>query len=57
MKCENLFCLYEENGNCILDKISLDIIGQCTNCIHVDIPKNDLDKYKSIHLNKMEDYL
>lgn len=57
MKCENLFCLYEENGNCILDEISLDIIGQCTDCIYVDIPQKDLNKFKSIHLKKMKDYL
>ncbi len=47
MKCENCFCIYQENGKCILDEINLDITGQCDSCIYVDIPKKDLEKYKN----------
>ena len=56
MKCENELCLYEQKGKCILETIELDIIGQCTSCIYVDIPKKDLEKYKNIHKNKMKNY-
>ena len=52
MKCENEFCIYQEKGNCILDEISLDIIGQCTDCIYVNIPNKQLEKLKNEHRRK-----
>ena len=33
MLCENIFCIYEKDGMCILDEIEIDISGQCTCCI------------------------
>lgn len=56
MECENELCLYEQKGKCTLEKIALDIIGQCTSCIYVEIPKKDLEKYKNIHKNRIENY-
>ena len=56
MKCENLFCVYQENGECLLDEISIDIAGQCDSCIYIDIPNSDLNKYKTNLRNKMESY-
>lgn len=35
MFCENEFCIYQENRQCILDKISLDIQGRCKECIYI----------------------
>ena len=34
MKCENYFCVYQDNGKCILDEINIDIMGQCDSCIY-----------------------
>lgn len=42
MKCENEFCIYQENDECVLEEVSLDIIGQCTECIYVDLNKEVL---------------
>ncbi len=52
MKCENYFCVYQDNGKCILDEINIDIMGQCDSCIYIDIPKFELEKYKKLLKNK-----
>ena len=56
MKCENFFCIYQENDECILDEISIDITGACGSCIYIDIPISDLNKYKTTLRNKIENY-
>lgn len=42
MLCENLFCIYWSNDECVLDNISLDIQGSCTSCIYVNIDESIL---------------
>lgn len=54
MKCENYFCIYEDNGKCILDKIELDIMGQCTECIYVNLESDVLKEAKQNLLKKYE---
>ncbi len=55
MRCENEFCIYQEQGECILDDIKLDIIGQCTDCIYVNIPEEILENFKSEHRKRKTD--
>lgn len=43
MRCENMFCIYWNKGNCELKGISLDIQGKCQDCIYVDIEENELE--------------
>lgn len=52
MECENVFCVYEKDGKCILDKVSLDITGQCTECITVEIENVIIAKAKNNFLKK-----
>lgn len=40
--CENKFCIYWEDHSCILDSISLDVQGNCQNCIYVDLDETML---------------
>ena len=54
MKCENLFCIYEKDGNCTIDNVELDISGSCQNCIYVDIPENLLETLKISCLENLE---
>ena len=54
MKCENYFCIYEDNGKCILDKIELDVMGQCTECIYVNLESDVLKEAKQNLLKKYE---
>ena len=51
MNCENEFCIYQEDGVCIRDDISLDITGQCIECIYVDLEDDVLKKAKQKLLN------
>lgn len=46
MKCENEFCVYQENSECILKEISLDIMGQCMDCIYVNIDEQTISNAK-----------
>ena len=43
MICENDFCIYNRNFECILKAISLDIDGKCTQCIYISIDKTTLN--------------
>jgi len=51
MKCENCFCIYQKNNKCILKNIELDVLGQCHECIYVDIPQKYLEALKNEKLN------
>ena len=46
MKCENCFCIYEENGSCTLQDIELDIQGLCKECIYINIENRELQNLK-----------
>ncbi len=45
--CQNVFCIYWKQEHCLLDRLSIDQQGLCTNCIYVDIPDSYLDKKRS----------
>ncbi len=47
MKCENAFCIYQRNDNCMLNNVSIDNLGMCTECIYPDIDENTLNQAKS----------
>lgn len=46
MKCENYLCIYESDGECILEEVKLDITGQCLECIYPNIDSELLNKLK-----------
>lgn len=52
MNCENYFCIYQEKGCCTLENIELDILGQCKECIYVDIDEEELKKKKHKAINR-----
>ncbi len=52
MRCENVFCIYWVNNNCGLDEISLDIQGNCQDCIYVDIKEEELENHRQKLLRK-----
>ncbi len=51
MKCENVFCVYWYNNECDLREISLDIQGNCQECIYVNISESTLQKQRQNFLN------
>lgn len=54
MKCDNYLCIYEENGVCTLDDIELDIMGQCRDCIYINIEEQQLLKLKMKTIKSVE---
>ena len=54
MICENDFCIYNRNLECILKAISLDIDGKCTQCIYISIDKTTLNNIKAKSLMDIE---
>ena len=52
MRCDNIFCIYWTKNHCSLNKISLDIQGNCESCIYVDIEDNVLESYRKKLLSK-----
>lgn len=54
MKCENYLCVYEKEGCCELDYISLDINGMCTSCIYPNFDSPILRNAKEETIKSME---
>ena len=46
MNCENDFCIYQNNGKCILKNISINSLGMCSECILPNIDKDTLYEEK-----------
>lgn len=46
LSCENKFCIYQKQGNCILKSVQLDIQGNCLDCIYINIEEDTLEKLK-----------
>lgn len=44
--CENVFCIYQKDGKCILDIVNLDIQGNCVDCTYIDIEPTHLNELK-----------
>ena len=53
LKCENTLCIYQKDGGCALERISLDEGGRCTACVLTDFEKEVLEKAKKETLIKM----
>ena len=55
MRCENYFCIYWSEDICCLDSISLDILGNCQDCIYVTINEEILQQARLEQLNRYQD--
>ena len=53
LSCENEFCIYQKNENCILDVIHLDVNGNCTDCIYINIEDDALINLKEKLLKEL----
>ena len=54
MKCQNDLCIYQTNGVCLLEEISIDNLGMCTDCIYPNIDEQILNDAKLKLLKKYE---
>ena len=55
MDCENIYCVYQANGECILDHISIDNLGGCTECIKISLSNAELEVVKRRSLERLTD--
>ena len=55
MQCENTFCIYWLNNECTLNDISLDIQGNCLDCIYIDLDDDVLKKERERMLGKLQE--
>ena len=46
MQCEQEYCVYNENSNCLVRDISVNIFGMCESCIIVSLDEELLEKEK-----------
>ena len=52
--CENHFCIYWEDNQCVLKSISLDIQGICQDCIYVELEQFTMDNAREQMRKKFE---
>lgn len=52
MNCENEFCVYCKDGQCILEEICLDSTGSCMECIHISLEEEILNEKKQKFLER-----
>lgn len=50
MNCENYLCVYQRDGMFTLEKISIDIQGQCDECMYPQIDGETLAKIKQKYI-------
>lgn len=53
LSCENEFCIYQKQGNCILKSVQLDIQGNCLDCIYINVEEDVLNSLKQKHLRDL----
>ena len=54
IKCGNEFCIYFENGSCILDSVSLDEMGICEEILLISAEEKWLAEKRKELLEKFE---
>ena len=53
MSCENEFCIYNRDFQCILDEVNLDALGTCSSYINVELVKKFLEAEKERQLREI----
>ena len=53
LSCQNEFCIYQKQGNCILNSVSLDIQGNCLDCVYINIEEESLNDLKEKQLKNL----
>ena len=53
MNCDNNYCIYADDGKCILDSISIDALGMCSECIFAEFDEEILKKAKRKMLDRL----
>lgn len=54
MNCDNLYCIYQCEGVCTTENISINRAGMCMDCIQPNIDSKILEKAKQTLLTAYE---
>jgi len=54
MQCENEYCIYNRELKCLLDKVAINSLGMCDDCIIISLSKNFLESEKTRQLQDIE---
>lgn len=46
MFCDNELCLFQKKSHCTLEKITIDDLGRCAQCVYMSPPESVLDIIK-----------
>lgn len=46
MDCQNYFCIYQSEGKCCLEEISIDMMGNREHCIYPNIDMSYIKREK-----------
>lgn len=52
-RCESIFCIYNNNFFCSLNKIHINSLGMCDECILVNIENKIIEKAKTDQLKDL----
>lgn len=55
MKCELRLCVYWQDDECILNQITIDSLGMCSECILVDIDESILAQAREDFFRRTEE--
>ena len=53
MKCECIYCVYNKENRCILEKTQIDWFGMCTQCETVAVPLTYIEQCKEKRLREL----
>ena len=54
LKCEKEYCIYNNERECLFEKISINELGMCDACIILSLDKEFLQKEKERQLQELE---
>ena len=53
MNCEFKYCIYNKNSKCEFEKVAINALGMCDDCIIVTLTTDLLEATKKQHLQKL----
>ena len=56
MQCAFRFRLYNENDRCLPERVVINTLGMCEDCIMICIPKEDLAPMKAEQRKDLDDF-
>ncbi len=55
LTCTFDLCIYQEDGKCTLNEISINNYGMCDEAIVITLPEDELSRLKQKHRSDLDD--